>query len=509
MREIIVDNFAGGGGASSGIEAALGRPIDYAINHDPEAVAMHRANHPHTHHFCESVWDVSPRDIVRGRSMGLGWFSPDCTFHSKARGAKPFRERDPARRRRGLAWIVIPWIKHASPRVIMLENVEEFADWGPLLPDGKPCPIRRGLTFRRWHRQIENLGYQVDMRELVACEHGAPTTRKRLFVVARRDGSDIVFPDATHGPGLRAYRTAADCIDWSIPCPSIFTRSKPLAEATLRRIARGVMRYVVNNPRPFIVPITHTGGDRVHSIDEPLRTVTTAQRGEFALIAPSIINTRNGEREGQAPRVRDIQQPLPTVTAIGSQGALVAAFLAQHNSERSGYKPGRSADLPLSTITTTGGQQQLVSAFLARHYGGHENDGSSLSIPIHTITAKDHHSLVTAFLLKYYGTEQDPRLDAPLGAVTTRDRFGLVTVRGESYQIVDIGMRMLAPRELFLAQSFSPDYIIDHGIDENGQRIALTKTAQVRMCGNSVPPAVAEALVRANFTEQAREAEVA
>lgn len=476
MGELIVDNFAGGGGASAGIEAALGRPIDYAINHDPEAIAMHRANHPHTHHFCESVWNVSPQDVARGRSVGLGWFSPDCTYHSKARGAKPFRERDPARRRRGLAGIVPRWLTATGMRVFMLENVEEFADWGPLLPDGRPCPIRRGLSFRRWHRQIENivsrqtgLPYRIDMRELVACEHGAPTTRKRLFVVGRCDGEEIVFPEPTHGPGLRAYRSAADCIDWSIPCPSIFTRERPLADATLRRIARGVMRYVVNNPQPFIVPITHTSSDRVHSIDEPLRTITTAQRGEFALIAPSIINTRNGERVGQAPRVRDIREPCPTVTAIGSQGGLAAAFLA-------------------------------------RHYGGHENDGASLEIPMHTITAKDHHSLVAAFLLKYYGTEQDPRLGAPLGTVTTRDRFGLVTVRGEPYRIVDIGMRMLAPRELFLAQSFSPKYIIDHGIDEHDQRIKLTKTAQIRMCGNSVPPAVAEALVRANLCDQSIEA---
>jgi DNA (cytosine-5)-methyltransferase 1 len=506
MREIIVDNFAGGGGASAGIEAALGRPIDYAINHDPEAIAMHRMNHPRTHHFCESVWDVSPREIVRGRSMGLGWFSPDCTFHSKARGAKPFRERDPARRRRGLAWIVIPWIKHAAPRVIMLENVEEFADWGPLLPDGKPCPIRRGLTFRRWHRQIENLGYQVDMRELRACEHGAPTTRKRLFVVARRDGAEIVFPDATHGPGLRAYRTAADCIDWSVPCPSIFTRSKPLAEATLRRIARGVMRYVVNNPRPFIVPITHTSGDRVHSIDEPLRTVTTAQRGEFALIAPSIAGLAHGDSGGR--REYPIESPIGTVHAGGNNFALVAAFLAQHNGGTNGHQSyGHMPSRPLSTITGRGTQQQVVTSHLLKLRNN--CDGQDVREPVHTLTTGGHFGEVRAFLLKYYGTEQDPRLDAPLGTVTTKDRFGLVMVHGEPYQIVDIGMRMLTPRELFLAQSFAPDYIIDHGMDEKGARIPLTKTAQVRMCGNSVPPAVAEALVRANLIEQREAQEVA
>lgn len=475
-REIVVDNFAGGGGASTGIELALGRPVDYAINHDPEAIAMHVANHPQTKHFCESVWDVKPREIVRGRPMGLGWFSPDCTFHSKARGGKPFRERDPARRRRGLAWLVIPWIKAARPRVIMLENVEEFADWGPLLPDGKPCPIRRGLTFRRWHRQIENLGYQVDMRELRACDYGAPTTRKRLFVIARRDGREIVFPEATHGPGALPYRTAAECIDWSIPCPSIFERKRPLAEATMRRIARGVMRYVVNNPRPFIVRFRGDPSSGALDINTPMPTITAGSyikrpggaAHALGLCVPTLINTRNGERIGQAPRVRDIEQPFPTVTAAGSQGALVAAFLA-------------------------------------RHYGGNENDGASLEIPMHTVTAKDHHALVHAFLVKYYGSSTGQVIDGPIDTITAKHRFGLVTVKGEQYRIVDIGMRMLTPRELFRAQSFPDSYIIDP--EFNGK--PLSQTAQVRMCGNSVPPAVAEALVRANVVEQSAEVRVA
>jgi len=543
---LVIDNFAGGGGASQGIETALGRPVDFAINHDPEAIAMHRINHPATRHLVSSVWDVNPTALCAGRSVGLGWFSPDCTFHSKARGAKPFRDRDVARRRRGLAWLIPYWMKTARPRVVMLENVEEFADWGPLLPDGRPDPAKRGLTFRRWHRQIENLGYQVDMRELRADRYGAPTTRKRLFVIARCDGQEIVFPEATHGHerGLQPFRTAAECIDWSIPCPSIFTRSRPLAEATLRRIARGVMRYVVENPQPFIVQTAHgnwgyrdgarvwplerplgpvtaggvqhglvtpfvarigqTGGSGMYANDarDPLTTVTT--KAEHLLIAPSLINTRNGERLGQAPRVRDIEAPFPTVTAIGSQGALVAAFLA-------------------------------------RHYGGHENDGSPLGSPMFTVTAKDHHSLVAshvlklkgtcrdgqpmseplhtvqagglhygevrAFLLKYYGTDQNPRLAAPLSTVTTKDRFGLVTVNiaGEPYAIVDIGMRMLSPRELYRAQSFPDDYTITHGLDEAGAVLPLTKTAQVRMCGNSVCPAVAEALVRANVIDQREE----
>jgi DNA (cytosine-5)-methyltransferase 1 len=432
---------------------------------------MHRANHPRTHHLVSNVWDVNPRELAGRRSVQLGWFSPDCTFHSKARGGKPFRDRDTARRRRGLAWLIPYWAKAVRPKVIMLENVEEFADWGPLLEDGSICPKRRGTTFRRWHRMIENLGYQVDMRELRACDYGAPTTRKRLFVIARCDGGELVFPEASHGRDALPYRTAADCIDWSIPCPSIFERGKPLVDATLRRIARGVMRYVVNSAEPFVVTMRGTEPSHIDAaarpIHEPLRTISAAGT-HHAIVTPFIVNTRNGEREGQAPRVRDIRDPYPTITAAGSQGA-------------------------------------VAMAFLARHYGGHENDGSSLHRPMHTITTKDHHALVTAFLVKYYGTDQDPRLRDPLHTVTTKDRFGLVMVRGEPHRIVDIGMRMLAPRELYRAQSFSDRYVIDHGIDESGERLALTKTTQVRMCGNSVCPAMAEALVRANLVEQRQE----
>lgn len=508
--DIIVDNFAGGGGASSGIEAALGRSVDYAINHDAEAIAMHRVNHPRTHHLNSNVWDVSPQRLAAGRQIGLGWFSPDCTFHSKARGGKPFRDRDMARRRRGLAWLIPYWMKTVRPRVVMLENVEEFADWGPLLDDGTICPRRRGMIFRRWHRMIENLGYRIDMRQMRACDYGAPTTRKRLFVIARCDGSEIVFPEATHGHGLTPYRTAAECIDWSIPCQSIFERTRPLADATLRRIARGVMRYVVNNPQPFIVTMRGTEPSHIDAaatgLDEPLRTISAngthhalvapvmteianassprcmpadeplrticanVKGGHHALIAPILVNTRNGEREGQAPRVRDIRDPVPTVTAQGSQGA-------------------------------------VAMAFLARHYGGHENDGSSLHLPMHTITTKDHHALVTAFLVAYYGNDKDGQaLVDPMRTVTTKDRLGLVMVRGEPHRIVDIGMRMLTPRELYRAQSFRPDYIIDHGIDDSGASFPLTKTAQVRMCGNSVSPAIAEALVRANVRDDAMQA---
>ncbi len=436
MSELIVDNFAGGGGASSGIEAAIGRPVDFAINHDPEAIAMHRINHPRTHHFCGSVWDVNPVGLTGGRPVGLGWFSPDCTFHSKARGGKPFRDRDLARRRRGLANLIPRWAAtSAAPRVICLENVEEFADWGPLLPDGKICPQRRGLLFRRWHKQLENLGYRIDMRELRACDYGAPTTRKRLFIVMRRDGGEIVFPEASHGPwrGAPPDRTAAECIDWTLPCPSIFERTRPLAEATLRRIARGVMRYVVNSPEPFIV---------------------------------------NG----------------------------VAPFVTEH--ANASHQRNMPADEPLRTVCANvkGGHFALVAAFLARHYGGHENDGADLRIPMHTITTQDHHALVLAFLTAFYGNEKDGQaLSDPIRTITTKDRLGLVMVRGELHRIVDIGMRMLAPHELYRAQGFRPDYIIDRGKEEDGSERTLTKTAQVRMVGNSVAPPIAEAIVRANY----------
>jgi DNA (cytosine-5)-methyltransferase 1 len=415
----------------------------------------------------------------------------------------------------------------------MLENVEEFADWGPLLEDGTICPRRRGQTFRKWHRQLENLGYRVDMRELRACNYGAPTTRKRLFVIATCTDSEIIFPEATHGPGLTPFRTAAECIDWGMPCPSIFERARPLADATLRRIARGVMRYVVNNPRPFIVPMTHAGDRAPHSIDEPLRTITTASRGELALctpfiagvggrmgqspersierpfqtvtakadavlVAPALINTRNGERLGQAPRVRDIEAPFPTVTAAGSQGAMVAAFLARHYGGHE--NDGSPMPQPMHTITTKD-HHHLVTSHIMKMRG--ENVGSDAREPLHTISAQGtHHSEVRAFLLKFYGNEREGHnVAAPIGTVTTRDRFGLVTVQGEEYQIVDIGMRMLSPRELFRAQSFPDSYVIDPEVDGS----PLTKTAQVRMCGNSVPPVMSEALVRANVVEQRRE----
>lgn len=482
---ITVDLFAGGGGTSVAIEHALGRSPDVAVNHDPEAVAMHEANHPHTHHLCGDVWDVSPRKVCKGRPVGLLWLSPDCKHFSKAKGGKP-REK----KIRSLAWVAVRWAHDVRPSVIILENVEEFTTWGPLGPCGRPIKALASRTFQRWVGELERAGYRVEWRELRACDYGAPTSRKRLFLVARCDGEPIVWPTPTHGPGRIPFRTAAECIDWSIPCPSIFERSKPLAEKTLARIARGIRRFVLEAADPFVIPLTHAGDHRVHSIRDPLRTVTGANRGELAFVSPTLIQTGYGERPGQAPRSLDLHAPLGTVVAGGQKHALVAAFLA-------------------------------------KHYGGNETPGSNLRDSMSTVTCRDHHALVTAHISKLYGTSTGHDVRDPLHTVTAGggkggghlaevrallERLapespvqlsldtvaglppGHVLVGGERYVIADIGMRMLQPRELYRAQGFPDSYVIDPVV--NGKR--LSKTAQIRMCGNSVSPPPATALVAAN-----------
>jgi len=770
-HELIIDNFAGGGGGgtSTGLEEAFGRPVDIAINHDPEALAMHAINHPHTKHLCESVWDIDPIEVTGNQPVALVWLSPDCKHFSKAKGGKPVEKKI-----RGLAWVTLRWAAKCKPRVIMLENVEEFKTWGPLIQDEhghwKPDPARRGKTFESFVRQLEAQGYKVEHRELRASDYNTPTIRKRFFLVARRDGLPIKWPVPTNGapdsPGVRAgklqpYRTAAECIDWSLPCPSIFNRKRPLAEATLRRIAKGIMRYVVHAADPFIVgqggpiyagkpvtanqpfgtlttenhravvvpsivPVTHQGGDRSESVHEPFRTITGAQRGEKALASATLrpfvmtnttghsgadadsplptvtsagnqaltvatmVQTGYGERKAtwhcrhcsaefdveptcgctacgheddlvrtaaQAPRALDIEKPLGTV--VGStKAALVTAFLNEHANAsnqrvmpadaplrticaqvkgghfsmvsaalvgvggRAGDSRPRGAAEPTATITAKG-DTAIATAFLAKHYTGVV--GSELQEPIGTVTSTDHHSLVTAhltkfrtgstgsdlaepvptitagpkenpagaahalgivtahiqrdmgksighaadaplgtvtaggggksalvasslvklrgtstaaatdeplatisaggqhhgevraFLLAYYGTDQDQTPGTPLATVTSRDRFGLVTIQGQDYEIVDIGLRMLAPHELYRAQGFPADYVIDEipdpellfvgGEQVDGDplalpRIPLTKSAQVRMCGNSVCPPLSEALIRANFAHE-------
>ena len=700
-EELIIDNFAGGGGTSTGLEQAFGRPVDIAINHDPEALAMHAANHPHTTHLCESVWDVDPIKVTNNRPVGLVWLSPDCKHFSKAKGGKPVEKRI-----RGLAWVTLRWAAKCKPRVIMLENVEEFKTWGPLLveADGsaKPDPAKKGKTFDSFIRQLRAHGYTVDYREMRGCDHDTPTIRKRFFLVARRDGIAIKWPEPTHGApdsiGVRAgkllpYRTAAECIDFSLPCPSIFERDRPLAPATLRRIAKGIMRYVVDAEEPYIVnvansktsgrapnvwpmgeplrtitsapgfamvaptivPVTHQGGDRTESIGEPFRTITGAHRGEKALGVATLVQVGYGEREGQAPRALDIEKPLGTVVGE-SKHALVSALLTGVGG-RAGQSRPRGLNEPTATATskadaalvtavlvdaahgevspggvkrwgtgahdvgaplgtvTASGNKAVATAFLAKHYTGVV--GSDLTDPIGTVTACDHHSLVTAFLtehanastqrvmpadeplrticaqvkgghfsmvsahitkfrtgatgsdmntplptitagpkenpagaphalgivtsnlvklrgtstaagtdeplgtvsaggqhhavvrsflLAYYGTDQSQGLADPLATVTSRDRFCLVTIHGQDYQIVDIGLRMLQPRELFRAQGFPDDYIIG---DDPAQGLKLTKSAQVRMCGNSVCPPMAKALILANFAHEREIARVA
>lgn len=516
---MIVDLFAGGGGASLGIRLALGRDPDIAVNHDPEAVALHRANHPNTQHLCGDVWDVRPRDVVNGRPVELLWASPDCTYHSKARGGKPFRDPESAEGRRGLAWVVTRWAHDVRPRVICLENVEEFADWGPLGADGRRDPARKGLTFRRFVGTLKSAGYVVEWRELRASDYGTPTIRKRLFLIARCDGLPIVWPAATHGRGLRPQRSAAECIDWSLSCPSIFERRRPLAEKTLARIARGIRRYVLEAGEPFLVAVTHRD-HRVYPIGEPLRTVTGAHRGELALVSPTLVHSGNGERRGQAPRVYDIERPLTTVMAQGQKHGLVAAFLAKHYGGGPTKATGSALDEPVHTVTCQG-QLSLIASTMVQ-LKGTSKEGRDLREPTPAICASGTHlAEVRAFLTQYNGESVGQQVQLPLGTVTTKDRFGIVTVHGEDWQIVDIGFRMLQPRELYRAQGFPDSYDIDVRIDqETADRLneiarrltaidgvrrvpskagdPLTAEAKVRMCGNSVCPPLAAAIVRAN-----------
>ncbi|GMU51023.1 MAG: hypothetical protein AMXMBFR33_01690 [Candidatus Xenobia bacterium] len=555
IPKIILDIFAGGGGASTGIYSALGVAPAVALNHCAAALAMHRANHPTTLHAECDVLQANPKALTGGQPVGLIWFSPDCTHHSRAKGGKPLDKKN-----RALADVIPLWLEEVWPEMAILENVVEFLDWCELLPNGRPDPARKGELFRAWVAKCQALGYRVEWRVLCAADYGSPTWRRRLFIILKRTPGPIVWPKPTHGPGLLPYRTAAECIDWSIPCPSIFNRKRPLKPATLRRIARGVMKYVVNNPRPFIVPITHHGDDRCHSVDEPLRTITCASRGEFALVNPFIAgvggragqspevstdrpfptNTAKadkavvvpylvphyGEAPGQEPRCNSVEEPLTTVVTARNQ-ALVAPYFVPRYGEREGQDPrcqpadeplstvvptqngaqlvaaflaqhnggvtGHPADTPLSTLTGKGSQQQLVTAHLMTNTTGHS--GGPADSPIPTITTGGHHALVSAFLQKYFGQGVAAPVDEPLDTITSKDRFGLVTVAAlPGYVLADIGMRMLTPRELANAQGFGPDYVL--APEFNGK--PLTKTAQVRCIGNSVCPQVAEAVVRAN-----------
>lgn len=513
QQELIVDSFAGGGGASLGIHLALGRGPDVAINHDAAAIAMHAANHPDTLHFTEDVWKVSPHKVTKGRAVGLLWASPDCKHFSRAKGGKPVEKKI-----RSLAWVVVKWAAEVHPRVIILENVREFEDWGPLIPktvngvvqileDGSPVlvpdPSRKGHSFRRWAGRLRNLGYEVQWRVLNAADFGAPTHRRRLFLIARNDGRPIVWPEPTHGDPkklddtplfdrLQPWRAAAECIDWSLPCPSIFDRKRPLAENTLRRIALGIKRYVLDNPKPFIVQVNHGGPEfRGQGLGEPMPTMT-GKHG-FGVVVPHVTKFRKNSIGSGAG------EPLPTITSgegakrpAGAAHALglVQAFLARCAHGEDGRRGRGSHELAEPVPTVLGSKDfALVAANLVRF--NHDDAGVPIDAPLPTTTTNNHAALVYSFLVKYYRTAIGQNLNDPLHSVTVDDRFGLVYVHvnGEPYVIVDIGMRMLTPRELARAQGFPDGYLL-----------IGSKSAQVARIGNSVCPVMARVLCEVNYT---------
>lgn len=536
--ELIVDNFAGGGGASTGIELATGYSVDIAINHDPEAIKMHRANHPNTKHYCENVWVVDPVKACNGHPVGLAWFSPDCKHFSKAKGGKPKDKNI-----RGLAWVALRWAGLVRPRVIMLENVEEFKTWGPLNRRHHPIKSKQGKTFERFVQQLRDLGYKVEFRELIAADYGAPTMRKRFFMVARCDGKPIVWPEPTHAPAdseavkaglLKPYVGAYTQIDFSRPSPSIFDTSeeikekygiravRPLAKKTMDRIARGLKKFVLDNPEPFIIQCNHGGERRPNDIREPMPTIT-GKHG-YGVVEPYLVQCKfNNEAQ-------DVQKPIGTLTTVGSH-LLVSPTLIQYHSETSKDEVrGQTIKDPIMTVDGSN-RYGLVTSFLHKYYdGGYKGAGDSIENPLPTVTSWDQNSVVTAnliqmnnhcdgkdirqplptitagdghfgevraFLIKYYGDATGQDIEQPLDTVTTKDRFGLVTIEGGDYQIVDIGLRMLEPKELYGCQGFPDDYIIDH--DYTGK--TYPRSEQVRRCGNAVCPPIPAALVKANLPE--------
>lgn len=511
--ELVVDNFAGGGGASTGIEMATGISVDIAINHDPEAIRMHRANHPSTKHYCESVWDVDPIQVCGGHPVALAWFSPDCKHFSKAKGGKPKDKNI-----RGLAWVALRWAGTVRPRVIMLENVEEFKTWGPLNRGHRPIKAKQGVTFRKFITQLKDLGYQVEYRELVAADYGTPTIRKRFFLIARCDGRSIIWPEPTHAPadspevaaGTRQpYIGAYTQIDFSLPCPSIFdtaeeikekygTRAvRPLAPKTLERIFRGVVKFVLGNKEPFIIPIGYGEREgqppRIHDIKEPLPTIVGS--GKHYLCEPYMVQI--GQTGFTADRSKDVREPLSTIVSK-NEHCLISPVLIQYHSETSKTEVrGQGIREPIMTVDASN-KYGLVTSFLSKFYSA--GTGQDIREPLGTVTSDaggGHFAEVRAFLIKYYGCGTGQDLKDPLDTVTAQDRFGLVTIAGVDYQIVDIGLRMLEPRELYGCQGFPDDYIIDH--DNTGK--AYPRSEQVRRCGNAVCPPIPAALVRANLPE--------
>lgn len=572
--ELIVDNFAGGGGASTGIELATGRVVDIAINHDPAAILMHKTNHPHTEHYNESVWDVDPVALCRGRPVGLAWFSPDCKHFSKAKGSALVD-----RRIRGLAWIVLKWAALVRPRVIMLENVEEFMTWGPVRK-GKPVKKKMGQTFLKWLTQLKDLGYKVEFRTLVAADYGTPTSRKRFFLIARCDGKPIIWPEATHAPAhdtrvkinyLKPYVSAAVVIDWTLPCPSIFDTKqqifekhglkavRPLANNTMRRIARGLDKFVIKNSKPFIV--TNTTGAVGSCIDEPIHTITTA--GNQLLVDPLMtafhmhnhsnavgtdcnepVNTitASGAQMLITPimaqhkfnnSAQDVQNPLSTVTAVGSHELITPSLIQYHSEQSEKEARAYSLDEPLKTADSSN-RFGLMAPYLTKYYSG--DSVQRADVPMATVTPIDSENLVIAHITEFKGQDKGQAADEPMRTVMPKSCFGLIEtvvvkvspeinlyhwpkVRDmlnrfceygldddeiilfrfgkELYFIADIGLRMLCPKELYAAMGFPEDYIIDRDYLGNEYK----RSMQVARCGNAVCPQVAKALVQANLPE--------
>ena len=499
--ELIVDNFAGGGGASTGIEMATGYSVDIAINHDPKAIQMHKTNHPRTKHYCEDVWQVDPIAACKGNPVGLAWFSPDCKHFSTAKGGKPKDKNI-----RGLAWVACRWAGLVRPRVIMLENVEEFRTWGPLNRRHHPVKNKQGKTFERFVRQLEELGYEVQFKELVAADYGAPTMRKRFFMIARCDGKSIIWPEPTHAPAdseevkaglLKPYVGAYTQLDFGLPCPSIFDTSeeikekygiravRPLAPKTMERIARGLKKFVIDNPEPFIIQCKFNND--AQDIKKPLGTITTI--GSHLLVEPYLSVNRENHFGS------DMREPIHTVTSNNQHMLMTPTLIQYHSETAQGEVRGQTIKEPIMTVDGSN-RYGLVTSFLSKFYkmciGQDERE------PLHTVTTSaGHFGEVRAFLIKYYGDATGQDIEQPLDTVTTKDRFGLVTIEGVDYQIVDIGLRMLEPRELYGCQGFPEDYIIDH--DYTGK--TYPRTEQVRRCGNAVCPPIPAALVRANLPE--------
>lgn len=504
--EIIVDNFAGGGGASTGIELATGRPVNIAINHDPDAILMHKTNHPYTEHYQASVWDINPEEVCRGRKVGLAWFSPDCKHFSKAKGGKPVDKKI-----RGLAWIVLRWAAKVRPRVIMLENVEEFQTWGPVRK-GKPVKSKVGQTFNQFIEQLKALDYDVEYRELKACDYGAPTIRKRFFLIARCDGKPIVWPEATHAPAdspevttgkKKPYRSAAECIDFSLPCPSIFERAKPLVPNTQRRIARGLDKFVIREAKPYLVHIGNgeRSGQlpRIYDIDKPLNTVVGSCKQYFTTPFFSSIKFNN-------PAV-EANKPLQTITSVNSH-CLIAPSLIQYHSETAKSEVrGQKIDKPIMTIDGSGRygvQRHFLNDCFLTVLRNHM-DSKSINEPLNTITAgAEHFGFVKVYVRQYskgvwlgHWKEIREMLNEYTDWKLKDNEIIVFNVGGTEYFIYDIGMRMLQPKELYAAQGFPKDYVIEKDYLGN----TYPKSKQVARCGNAVPPPFATALVRANLPE--------